>query len=118
MAEQLQIHRIKADAVCFDSVRKPDRFYNDCMNRRERLMATLAGQVVDRPAVCFYEINGLDEPGDFNDPFNIYTHPSWDPLIELAREKSDRIVMRSIPFQGGLNTQMADRTQVHTWFEK
>ena len=80
-------------------------------------MATLAGQVVDRPAVCFYEINGLDEPGDFNDPFNIYTHPSWNPLIELAREKSDRIVMRSIPFQGGLNAQMADRTQVHTWFE-
>jgi hypothetical protein len=68
------------------------------MQRKERLMATLAGKPVDRPAVCFYEINGLDEHPEGNDPFNIYTHPSWLPLIELAREKSDRIVMRSVPF--------------------
>jgi hypothetical protein len=87
------------------------------MNRRERLMSTLAGKAVDRPAVCFYEINGLDEPGDLNDPFNIYTHPSWAPLIELAREKSDRIVMRSVPFERSVEAQVAARTQVQTWFE-
>ena len=39
-------------------------------------MATLRGDRVDRPAVSFYEINGLDEnPADAN-PFNIYSHPS------------------------------------------
>jgi hypothetical protein len=68
------------------------------MTRYERLMATLRGEQVDRPPVSFYEINGLDEnPGD-NDPFNIYSHPSWQPLIELAREKTDRMVMRTVEF--------------------
>jgi len=69
------------------------------MNRQERLMATLCGDRVDRPAVSFYEINGLDEnPADAN-PFNIYSHPSWRPLIDLAREKTDRIVMRGVAYQ-------------------
>lgn len=68
------------------------------MNRRERLMATLRGETVDRPAVSFYEINGLDEnPGDA-DPFNIFSHPTWRPLIDLAREKTDRIVMRGVAY--------------------
>jgi len=69
------------------------------MNRRERLMATLRGEPVDRPAVCFYEINGHDENPLNNDPFNIFSHPSWAPLLELAREKSDRILMRGVPFR-------------------
>ncbi len=69
------------------------------MNRRERLMATLRGQSVDRPPVCFYEINGLDENADDSNQFNIYSDPSWKPLIDLAREKTDRIVMRSVPFR-------------------
>ena len=54
------------------------------MNRCARLMATLRGEPVDRPAVCFYELNGLDEAPEDDDPFNIYTHPSWAPLIELT----------------------------------
>ena len=54
------------------------------MNRRERLMATLAGSPVDRPPVCFYELNGLDERPEDADSFNIYNHPSWAPLIELT----------------------------------
>ena len=70
------------------------------MQRKERLLATLKGLPVDRPAVSFYEINGLDEDFRKPDPYNIYNHPSWLPLIELAREKSDRIVMRSVPFTG------------------
>lgn len=61
-------------------------------------MATLRGDPVDRPAVSFYELNGLDEPLDDPDPYNIYSHPSWRPLIELTREKTDRIVMRGVPF--------------------
>ena len=69
------------------------------MTRRERLMNTLLGRPVDRPAVSFYELNGLDEnPADL-DPLNIYSHRSWKPLIDLAREKTDRIVMRGLTFK-------------------
>ena len=70
------------------------------MTRRERLMRTLHGQTVDRPPVSFYEINGLDERPDDDDPFNIFSHPSWRSLIELARDRTDRIVMRSAAFNG------------------
>jgi len=58
-------------------------------------MATLRGQPVDRPPVSFYELNGLDEQPHDPDPFNIYAHPSWRPLLELTRDKTDRIVMRA-----------------------
>ena len=87
-----------------------------------RPTATLSGRAVDRRAVSFYEINGLDEfrgvrhgrqptdrgsseiaagasaevPGRTSaDPFDIYTDASWRPLIELARDRTDRIAMRS-----------------------
>lgn len=70
------------------------------MTRRERMMRTLRGETVDRPPVCFYEINGLDEHPGNTDPFNIYAHPSWRPLIELARHHTDRIVMRGAAFRG------------------
>ncbi|MDD5596519.1 MAG: uroporphyrinogen decarboxylase family protein [Victivallaceae bacterium] len=62
------------------------------MNRRERLMRTFAGKSVDRPAVCFYEIDGFSQVPEDTDPFNIYNDPSWRPLLALAREKSDAIV--------------------------
>ncbi len=68
------------------------------MTRRERLMATLRGGTVDRPAVSFYELNGLNEDPSNPDPYNIYSHPSWKPLIELTREKTDRIVMRGVGY--------------------
>ncbi len=61
-------------------------------------MATLRGEAVDRPPVSFYELNGLDENPADPDPFNIYAHPSWRPLIELTREKTDRIVMRGVAY--------------------
>ena len=69
------------------------------MTPRERLMCTLQGRPVDRPAVSFYELNGLDENPSDPDPFNIFSHPSWRPLIELAREKTDRIVLRGVAFK-------------------
>lgn len=62
------------------------------MNRRERLMHTFAGRTVDRPAVCFYEINGFTQNPRDPDKFNIYRDPSWQPLLALAREKSDVLV--------------------------
>jgi len=68
------------------------------MTRRERLMRTLEGKPVDRPPVCFYEINAIDEdPGD-PDPFNVFNDPSWLPLLDLARARTDRIVLRGVPF--------------------
>ena len=69
----------------------------ELMNRRERLMATLRGETVDRPAVSFYEINGTENTAN-DDPYNIYNDPSWHPLIELAREKSDRMVRCGAPY--------------------
>lgn len=62
------------------------------MNRKERLMRTFAGKTVDRPAVCFYEIDGFTQNPQDADPFNIYSDSSWRPLLDLAREKSDVIV--------------------------
>jgi uroporphyrinogen-III decarboxylase len=69
------------------------------MNRRDRLTSTLRGESVDRPAVCFYEIDGYTQQADDPSPYNIYAHPSWQPLLALARERSDRIVMCPVPFR-------------------
>lgn len=63
------------------------------MTRRERLMATLRGKPVDRTAVSFYEIGGWRPDPDDPDPFNIYNHPSWRPLLQLAEEQTDLIRM-------------------------
>lgn len=63
--------------------------------RRERLLATLRGEAVDRPAVSFYEIGGLRMDPHDPDPFNIYTDPSWQPLLELAEHETDLIRLRS-----------------------
>jgi len=84
------------------------------MDRRSRLMATLRGAHVDRPPVSFYEINGLDEDPHDPDPFNIYSHPSWKLLIELAGEKTDRIVMRGVPFNDAPVDPIEERTLVET----
>ena len=66
------------------------------MTRRERLMATLKGGTVDRPAVNFYEVGGFKvDPANTDDVFNIYSDPSWKPLLQLAEEKTDLIRMRS-----------------------
>jgi hypothetical protein len=65
------------------------------MTGRERLMATLRGQPVDRPAVNFYEIGGFAiDPSD-SDKFNVYSDPSWQPLLRLAEGRTDLIRMRS-----------------------
>ncbi len=67
------------------------------MTRRDRLLNTLAGRPVDRPAFNFYEINGLDQDPADESPFNIYADPSWKPLIEIARDKTDRMPLRNLP---------------------
>ncbi len=58
-------------------------------------MATLQGRPVDRPAVNFYEVGGFAiDPAD-PDPLNVYSDPSWRPLLQLAEERTDLIRMRS-----------------------
>ncbi len=68
------------------------------MSRRQRLMATLLGTPVDRPAVCFYELAGLEDRST-TDPFNIYSDPTWQPLLDLVRDRTDRIAMCSVPMK-------------------
>lgn len=68
------------------------------MTRRERLMRTLEGLAVDRPPVCFYELNGIDEDPHDPDPFNVFNDPSWLPLLELTRDRTDRIVLQGVHF--------------------
>ncbi len=88
------------------------------MTRRERLMATLQGKSVDRPPVSFYELNGLDECSEADDPFNIYADSSWQPLIQLTREKTDRIVMRSVTFNDVLPDPVDAYADVETVLKK
>ena len=63
--------------------------------RRERLMATLRGELVDRPAVSFYEIGGFKVDPDDPDPYNIYNAADWRPLLQLAEERTDIIRLMS-----------------------
>lgn len=65
------------------------------MTRRERLMATLRGEPVDRPPVSFYEIGGFRIDRFDPDPYNVYSSPDWQPLIELAEEHTDIIRLMS-----------------------
>jgi len=61
------------------------------LTRRERLMATLRGEPVDRPAVNLYELGGYIPHYRNSDPFNVYNDPSWTPLLDLAWEQTDLI---------------------------
>jgi hypothetical protein len=61
------------------------------MTRRERLISTLRGEPVDRPAVNFYEIGGFLVNPDDPDEYNIYNAPSWQPLLNLAENHTDII---------------------------
>ena len=85
------------------------------MTRRERLMASVRGAPVDRPPVCFYELNGIDQNPDDPDPFNIYADHSWQPVLELTRERTDRIVMRSVPLRNVPPDPLAELRTVETW---
>ena len=86
------------------------------MTRHERLMNSITGKPVDRPPVCFYEITGEQDMSP-EDPYNVYSHPSWRPLIELAREKTDRIVMRRPAILRQPEDPVEARSQRETWEE-
>ncbi len=90
------------------------------MNRRERLMASLQGKPVDRPPVCFYEITGYigDQNSSGPDPFNIYSHPSWRPLLDLAWERTDIIPRRGVSFRNAPPDPVKELTKVETWTDR
>jgi len=60
------------------------------MTRRERLLATLWGEPVDRPAVNT-AVDGSMASLENPDPFNVFNDPSWRPLIELADRETDLV---------------------------
>jgi len=80
-------------------------------------MATLRGETVDRPAVCFYEINGFLQDGSDPDPFNVYNDPSWRPLLELARKHSDCVTLSSVPFLNEPDDPQDELRTEKTWEE-
>jgi hypothetical protein len=88
------------------------------MTRRERLLATLKGEPVDRAPVCFYEINGIDQRADDPDPFNIHSDPSWKPVLDLARERSDVILRRNARVVNHGPDPLAECTESETWFDE
>jgi len=65
------------------------------MTPRERLIATLNGEKVDRPAVSFYEIGGFNINPDDPGKYNVYNSKSWKPLLELANNHTDIIRLAS-----------------------
>ena len=87
------------------------------MNRRERLTASLRGEAVDRPAISFYELNGLDQRPLDDDPFNIFSDPSWLPLIELTRSRTDCIVLRAIEKLGISTDPFLPFARDEAWIE-
>jgi len=65
------------------------------MTRKERLLATMRGETVDRPAVNFYEIGGFIVNPEDKDPYNVYNSPDWRALLEMADNQTDIIRMMS-----------------------
>ncbi len=85
------------------------------MNRRERLITTLEGRPVDRPAMSFYEIGSFKYDPDDTDQFNVHNDPSWRPLLQLAEEKTDIIrLIGAKPLTGG-NAAADEFITVEKW---
>lgn len=85
------------------------------MTRRERLMATLNGRPVDRPAVNFYEIGGFKvNPAD-PDPYNIYNSPDWQPLLQMAEEHTDIIRMMKTDTAFKNTDERSRYISTHNW---
>ena len=80
-------------------------------------MASIRGEPVDRPPVCFYEINGLTQDPTDADPFNVFSDPSWRPLLDLAREKTDRIVGHGVPFINTEPDPLEELSTLEEWYD-
>ncbi|MEI6049610.1 MAG: uroporphyrinogen decarboxylase family protein [Bacteroidota bacterium] len=87
------------------------------MTRRERLIATINGKTVDRPAVNFYEIGGFLVNPDDPDEYNIYNAPSWQPLLCLAETRTDIIRLVSpVRAQSHLSWDGSEHTVIRKQF--
>ena len=86
------------------------------MTRRERLVATLQGGAVDRPAVSFYEIGGWKMDVS-DDEFTVWNDPSWRPLVDLAHEETDLIRMVGPRWTGGSDNGLSDLVTRESWRE-
>jgi uroporphyrinogen-III decarboxylase len=86
------------------------------MRRRERLLATLRGQPVDRPAVSFYEVGGwrMDPDGD---ELTVWNDPSWRPLVEMALARTDIMRMAAPAWRAEPGDPLPSLTETHTWRE-
>ena len=87
------------------------------MTRRERLMATLRGEPVDRPAVNFYEIGGYLIDRHSTDAFCVYNDPSWQPLLDLAYNETDLIRMGAARLTKSPNNCWDEFFTTETWQE-
>ena len=87
------------------------------MTSRQRLLATLRGQPVDRPAVSFYEIGGFLINRHDPDPFNIYNDPSWQPLLDLAETRTDLIRLVHPTITPTYPDLRARHLAIHRWTE-
>jgi len=87
------------------------------MPRRERLMATLHGEPVDRPAVSFYEIGGWRMELNPDDEFAVWNDQSWRPLVQLAEEKTDLIRMMGPAWTGGSDNGFNEHVKTEVWRE-
>ncbi len=88
------------------------------MTRKERLLATYKGEKVDRPPVCFYELDGFTQDYDNKDAFNVYSDSSWKGLIDLTREKTDRIVLKHVSFKNRPTTALEKVTRHDSYYDE
>ena len=87
------------------------------MTRRERLMATLRGETVDRPPVSFYEVGGWKMTPQPDNEFAVWNDPSWRPLEKLCEEETDLIRMMKPSWKGGLDPEFSDHLKTEVWRE-
>ena len=88
------------------------------MRRRERLTATLRGEPVDRPPVCFYELDSINQDPDNDDRFNVFNDPSWRALLDLTREKADCIHLSGPPFRYWPPNPLEELTTSQEWIDE
>jgi hypothetical protein len=79
-------------------------------------MASIRGEPVDRVPVSFYELGGWRVAPDNPDAYNVYNHPSWRPLLELA-EETDMIWMVSANALAVPNDRTSEFFEHETWDE-
>lgn len=84
------------------------------MTRRERLMTTLQGKPIDRPAVSFYEIGGW-KMEENDEEFTVWNDPSWRPLVRLAHEETDLIRLVGARWKGRSDNGLGELTTEETW---